>query len=102
MRVLQVRLLYLLQNVRREDGEGVGVVPLDLWPPPGAVDVDDGKRVGGPVRVEHHGGSVAVLAQVKLEAVAVLGRVLALVAPVLVDRLKITRKKQDFFLKNEL
>ena len=58
------------------------VVLLELGPPARAVDVDDGQRVGRAVGVEHHGRLVAVLAQVQLQAVAVLGRVRAVLAPV--------------------
>ena len=57
---------------------------LQFGSSPSAVDVDDGKWVGGAVRVEHHGRGVHVLPQVQLEAVAVFGDVVAVGAPVLV------------------
>lgn len=58
---------------------------LQFWSPPRAVDVDDGQWVGRAIGVEHHGRGVHVLPQVQFEAVAVLGDVVAVGAPVLVD-----------------
>ena len=55
---------------------------LPLGPPPGPIDVNDGQGVGSAVGVEDDIGFVVVLAQVELEAVTVLGGVLALSTPV--------------------
>ena len=49
------------------------------------VHVDDGQGVGRPVIVEHHGWLVAVLLQVELQRVTVLGGVGAVGTSVLVD-----------------
>jgi hypothetical protein len=56
-------------------------VSLDFGASPRAIDVYDGQRVRRPIRVEHHGRLVGVLPQVQLQAVAVLGRVVAVGTP---------------------
>lgn len=50
-----------------------------------AVDIDHQRGIGRAILVEDHAGLVAILAQMELEAVAVLGGVVAVGTAVLVD-----------------
>ena len=53
--------------------------------PPRAVNVDDGKGIGIAVQRQDGRRLVAVLPQVQLQTVTVLGRVRTVITPILVD-----------------
>ena len=60
------------------------LIPLDLRPSPCSIDIYNRQRIGSPVWIKHHGWFVRVLPEVQLQAVAVLGRVVAVGTSVLV------------------
>lgn len=50
-----------------------------------SINIDDGKGIGSSILVQHHGWLVLVFTEMQLERVAILGSVVAISTPVLVN-----------------